>query len=155
MISPDLADEFDSYPLDHFWTTSMRFVAETLSILMLRDPAALVYARMAPFAANLPHTPTMIWEVGHHSLGRLATVLGRYDDAEAHFHAAADTHQRIRAPYLLASTRLTWAEMLARRARDGDRAWARDLARQAATIATESGYAGVQHWAQTLLDQLS
>jgi hypothetical protein len=89
------------------------------------------------FTRRLGHeaSPSAVWEVGHHSLGRLATALGRYDDADAHFRAAADAHQRLQAPYLLASTRVAWAEMLARRANEGDKNQARDLAQQAATVA--------------------
>ena len=155
LIADDVADDFASYPFDMSWTTSMRFLAETLSDLELADPAAVLYTQLTPFAANLAYTPTMVWEVGHHSLGRLATVLGRYDDADAHFRAAADTHQRLQAPYLLASTRIAWAEMLARRAKHGDPNQARDLAEQTATVAAPSGYGRIERRTQMLLAQLS
>jgi class 3 adenylate cyclase len=155
VIAADIADDFRSHPFDATWTTSMWLLAETLSDLELADPAAVLYTRLTPFAANLPYARVGVGEVGHHALGRLATVLGRYDDADAHFRAAADTHQRLHAPYLLASTRIAWADMLTRRANDDDPDQAHHLAQQAAMVATQSGYGGIERRAQTLLTQLS
>jgi hypothetical protein len=108
LISADLANGFRSCPFDYSWSTSIYWLAETVSDLKLREPAAALYTRLKPFAANLPYTGPSVWEIGHHSLGRLATVLDRYDDADAHFRPATETHQRLRAPYLLASTRIAW-----------------------------------------------
>ena len=48
-------------------------------------------------------------------LGALATLLGRFDEAEAQFAAATDLHGRIGAPCWLARTRLEWSRMLLRR----------------------------------------
>jgi class 3 adenylate cyclase len=57
-------------------------------------------------------------------LGRLATTLGRYDEAAAHFEDALASHEREGAPLWLANTRYEYAAMLQRRgaAGDGERA---------------------------------
>jgi hypothetical protein len=46
------------------------------------------------------------------ALGRLAVVLGRPDDAEAHFREAVEVHGRLGAPFLLARTELALSTLL-------------------------------------------
>jgi class 3 adenylate cyclase len=84
-------------------------------------------------------------------LGLLATTVGDWSDAEARFAAAAATHQRIRAPILLACTRLEWARMLLARAepKDGDRA--DEFLHQALATARELGLAKIEREAVGLL----
>src|SRR5439155_18705023 len=55
-----------------------------------------------------------------HYLGPLATVLGRLEEAEAHFVEAEQIHDRIGAPAWLARTHLEWARMLLVRRAPGD-----------------------------------
>jgi hypothetical protein len=72
---------------------------------------------------------TAVWGSVRRPLRRLAAVLGRDAEAERHFPAALDMHQRMRAPVFAALTRLDWAEALCAR-REHTRA--RDLATAAA-----------------------
>jgi class 3 adenylate cyclase len=84
-------------------------------------------------------------------LGLLAATIGDWPAAEAHFAAAAGTHERIGAPSWLARTRLEWARMLLVRAEPGDGELAHDLLRQALGTARELGLANIERGAIELL----
>ncbi len=86
-----------------------------------------------------------------YDLGLLATTLGRYADADAHFADAVDTNVRVGARGMLPHTYLEWARMLVthRAPRDVDRA--RDLLGQALAAARELGLGGVERQALDLL----
>ena len=73
------------------------------------------------------------------SLGLLATVLARYDDAERHFENALEMNARIRARVWVAHTQHDYARMLVARDGPGDRARATALAAQALATAREVG----------------
>ena len=69
-------------------------------------------------------------------LGKLATVLGRLDDADAHFSAAIGYLESIDATQLIARTRLEWAAARARRGASSRDAVEEEL-RRVETIALE------------------
>jgi tetratricopeptide (TPR) repeat protein len=156
-IADDIAADFDleRYPFDLTWSACMVMVSEVVRELELRDAAAVLYPRLTPFGGNLGNADPAILEVGHHALGRLATVLERYDEADTHFRAAAEFHEGLRAQYLLASTRLEWATMLDRRGGNGDVDRVRELAQQAFGAATNGGYGRIEERASALLGGLS
>ena len=80
----------------------------------------------------------------HFSLGRLATLLGRYDDAENHLGRAHEIHAAMPAPYFLDRTRWAWAEMLLTRGDPADHERARLLATQAHDEAVTRGFGLVE-----------
>jgi len=86
-------------------------------------------------------------------LGRLATVLGRYDDAEAHFRLALELHTRLQAPYWTARTELDWANLLLARARPGDKQAAGIGSRRPGLIAEANHYGGLLNGPNALLDR--
>jgi len=69
-------------------------------------------------------------------LGRLAGLIGRWDDAEAHFATGRALEQRLEAPPLIARTDLHRAEMLLRSGRAGDTRRADELLGGATGTAT-------------------
>ena len=73
----------------------------------------------------------------------MLAVLGRYDEIDAHFAAALDIHERLEAPYLIARTRLDWADALRERNRPGDASLAATLASAAYVAATAHGFSGL------------
>ncbi|NNE72887.1 MAG: hypothetical protein HKN26_04425, partial [Acidimicrobiales bacterium] len=77
------------------------------------------------------------------SLGVLATALGRYDLAEAHFEVALETNEHIRAPYWTARTQLEFAEMLHERGASSDLSRADALVQRARQVAHKRGYQGL------------
>lgn len=89
-----------------------------------------------------------------HFLGTLAVVLGRYDDACGHFQEALEVHERLRAPALVAETRLEMASALLARNGKGERAQAEQLLRTALDLAAEYGCTRVERLARARLDRL-
>lgn len=73
------------------------------------------------------------------SLGVLARVAGRLDDAEAHLERAFIANQRLESARLVAGTQYDLARVLLQRARAGDRVRALDLIRAARALAEEHG----------------
>ena len=89
-----------------------------------------------------------------HYLGGLATVLGRYEDAENYFTIAAALSEREGARFNAARTNLLWGRMLAARRAPGDAERARELLAIARTAAVANGYSNVEHRAAAALQLL-
>ena len=113
--------------------------------------AGVLYELMSPYSDQVVATAGVTCGAVGHYLGRLATILDRFDEAEAHFAAAEATHERIGAPAWLARTRCEWAGMLLTRRQPPDAERARDLLGQALTTARELGLGSVERRAVTLL----
>jgi hypothetical protein len=79
------------------------------------------------------------------ALGRLATTLERYEQAEGHFVAAADIEERLGAPLFLARTHASWAHALIARGQPEDLERAQQVLEQAEEAATRLG-AGGHRW---------
>jgi hypothetical protein len=92
-------------------------VPAALACARLADPALVLplYDLLLPFADVITGVNIGWSGSGNHHLGMLASVLGRFDDAEEHFSAARATHDRIAAPAWRARTNLEWARMLTTR----------------------------------------
>lgn len=142
-------------PFDLYWllaTTNWSAVAVHLGE---KTHAERLLALLRPYEAQavaLIAVPTP--SVAHH-LGLLAATLGRYDEAERWFGAAADIHQQIGAPHWLARTRLEWARMLLARHQPKDAQRAGELLGQALVTARELGLANVERRAAALLQECS
>jgi hypothetical protein len=87
-------------------------------------------------------------------LGGLASVLGRYDEAEAYFAQSAASSERAAAKYFAARTNLLWGMMLADRQGLGDVQKARELLTKAHSSAAANGYGTVDRRAATALHLL-
>ena len=90
-----------------------------------------------------------------HYLGGLATVLGRYDEADSYFAYAAAVNDRAGAKFFAARTDLRWGQMLSRRNAPGDTEAARDPLTKAHAIAAAHGYGNVERRAATALQVLA
>ena len=112
------AEDFQKVPWDYLWP--LMFVwADACSRLGLADRADELYELLAPFAGRLAGGGIVFGSIDW-ALGRLATTLGRYEQAERHFAAAAEIDERFGAPLLLARTRAGWAGALIARGRPED-----------------------------------
>ncbi|HEV3364189.1 MAG TPA: LuxR family transcriptional regulator, partial [Acidimicrobiia bacterium] len=89
-----------------------------------------------------------------YDLGLLASVLERYDDADAHFAEAVEAHHRIGARGMLAHTHLARARMLLRRQRPGDPERASEQLRHAQETARQLGLNNIEEEAGALLGDL-
>jgi tetratricopeptide (TPR) repeat protein len=93
-----------------------------------RGTAQKLYDELLPFAdLNVVGVAELARGTVMRSLGVLATVLGRSDDAVRHFEAALDANQRMGGRPWLARTQHEYAQMLLARDAPGDRDRAGDM----------------------------
>ncbi|HMK10154.1 MAG TPA: hypothetical protein VK461_01095, partial [Acidimicrobiales bacterium] len=86
-------------------------------------------------------------------LGRLAGLIGRWDDADTHFATGRALEERLQSPPLVARTDLHQAEMLLRARRPGDAARAEQLLSAAHATAVRLDMHDLLHDIETLRDQ--
>jgi class 3 adenylate cyclase/tetratricopeptide (TPR) repeat protein len=113
-------DEFAQVPRDWNWLASMFVLAEICVDLGEAKHAEIVYRLLAPYSARNAmlgyyHTFGSV----AFALGRLAALLGRFDEAAAHFEMALAANAQIRAMVPLAHTEGELAKLLLARG-EGD-----------------------------------
>ena len=91
-------DEFAQVPRDWNWLASMFVLADICVDLGEAKHAEVLYRLLAPYSAR---NAMLGWYHTYGSiafaLGRLAALLGRFDEAKAHFETALAANARIRA----------------------------------------------------------
>jgi tetratricopeptide (TPR) repeat protein len=128
-----------------------------MACVVCRDTAiaAALFDRLRPFADQVGTVGRLLVdEPVSHVLGGLATVLGRYDEADAYYAHAAAFNDRAAAKFLAANNNLFWAAMLTERDAPGDNERARELLTRAQTAAAANGYAGIERRATEALEHL-
>ena len=82
---------FAAIPEDTLWLLSVAQVVQAVHHLGDTDAATVLYPKLAPYADRcVVNLNQLSWGSVARSLGLLATTLGRFDEAEAHFdHALA------------------------------------------------------------------
>jgi tetratricopeptide (TPR) repeat protein len=135
------AGGFETLPMDSTWLMSMSLLANICTQLDDREQAAVLYDRMAPFSGRVVLLGDALVSNGSCAryVGKLATTLGRWDDAERHFDAAEHANETIGAHPFAALGKYDRAMMLLARGRDDDRARAASLLENAAASAREIG----------------
>jgi class 3 adenylate cyclase len=143
-------------PMNSAWLTGM--VTYGGAAIECRDPefALPLFDRLVPWADEWSGTggPTVEGPVSH-TLGGLATLLGRYDEADAYFAHSAASSQRARAKFFAARSHLLWGRMFTARGAPVDIEKARNLLTKAHTAAVANGYRTVERRAATALQELS
>ena len=113
-------DEFTQVPRDWNWLASMFVLADICVDLGETKHAQIVYRLLAPYSAR---NAMLGWYHTYGSvacaLGRLAGLIGRLDEAEAHFERALAANARIRATVPLAHAECELAKLLLARG-EGD-----------------------------------
>jgi eukaryotic-like serine/threonine-protein kinase len=116
-------DDFGRLSRDEDWLVNMSLLGDVVVSLGDRARAGVAYELLRPFG-HLNAYAQM--EIGRGAVGRnlgsLATLLGRYQEAEIHFRSAAEMNARMGAWPWLARTREDWARMLVDRGDARDRA---------------------------------
>jgi hypothetical protein len=154
----ELLEEFAAagyqLPLDQLWLTGMVDFAE--AAIECRDPAhaGALFDQLEPWADQLPATGGSALVPVSHYLGGLATVLGRYDEADAYFARSAAMSVRMGAKFFAARTDLLWARMLVERGGPGDMAKARSLLASARDVASAQSYGVIERRAVAALAEL-
>src|SRR5690606_16718579 len=119
-------------------------LAEVAALSWDQDLAARLYDPLVPYA----HLVAMaggepVGGSALRSLGKLATVMGRFDQAERHFEHALSVHEGMGANVCTARTNHDRAIMLARRGGPDDLERARELAGVVAEAARRLGVAAL------------
>jgi class 3 adenylate cyclase len=117
-------DDFAMFPRDANWPISQALLVEVCAYLRDRQRAAYLYDQLLPSAEKcvIVGACVDVYGVTHGALGRLATVLERWDDAERHFTAALEMNTAMGATRWVARIQLRYGEMLLLRDGPGDRA---------------------------------
>jgi tetratricopeptide (TPR) repeat protein len=153
LLEAERARGFET-PYDSTYTTHLAGWADVATHFGDQTAAAMLYERLAPWPHVVICTGCSLNGAGAHFLGELATVLGRYDAAEAHLAEALRIHEALGAPFFIARTHLEWGRTLAARRGAGDLVRARDLVEKAQQIASTRGYLVVERRAAALLASL-
>jgi len=122
-----------AFPKDGNYHNCLHLAAETCVALGDRDGAAALYEKLLPTAGVYAYYGAGIAMIGPLSgqLGMLATLLERYDEAEAHFEQTLAGLEALRAWPWLAQVQYDFARMLIARDAPGDRGRALELLNQA------------------------
>ena len=148
------AGAFD-LPVDLNWT--LAFACYAIAAVAVDDPdfAGPLLEQLAPYADQLATSAITNASPVSCLLGGLATVVGRYEQADAYFSQAAATNDRLKAKSFTARTNLWWGMMHAKRKAHGDTDRARHLLTHAHTVAAANGYAHIERLATEALAQLA
>lgn len=124
---------------DITWFAFMMFATIVAAAADDRAWAGRLYAELLPYAGRNSNDGAGTSGPVDLGLGRAATVLGRYGDAERHFDAAAGLCHAWRAPMWSAHTMYEHALMLRRREGVGDAARAHSLLDECLSLARANG----------------
>ncbi len=138
-------------PQDQIWLTGMVDFAD--AAIECGEPryAGPLFDRLQPWADQLPATGGSALAPVSYYLGGLATVLGRFDDAEAYLAQSAGFCARVGAKFFAARTDLSLGKLFVARGAPDDVQRARELIARAHTAAAALGYGAVERRAAEAL----
>jgi class 3 adenylate cyclase/tetratricopeptide (TPR) repeat protein len=139
-----LATGFSDLPFDIAWPQAAVQYADCAADLRRTDAAPLLYEQLLPYADRFAFLSCTDSGSLSRPLGRLATLLGRYDDAEGHLRDALAMHERMGARFWTGRTRIDQAELCLTRRAPGDVEAAREHLEAAQRIVDEYGLGGLQ-----------
>jgi len=147
--------DFHHAAYDPVWLITTTLWADTAAWLEDTSAAGILYERLSPFEAQgAVAGATFVGTVGVY-LARLATVLGRHDDALRLFEQADAQLRALRAPLWQARNQVEWARLLSTQGTETDLRHARELLTEATATAATYGCAGIERRANELAQALS
>ena len=155
LFEPDADNQFVDFPRDLVWTSAMTYCADDAVDLGHTQAVQVLFDRLHPFRDLVSFNNGTVEGAISRSMGRMAHVLGRHDEAESLFQAALSMNERIKAPYWMARTKLDYADLLIDRAAIGDTEKAREMIGQAFGVAQEYRYGALERRAQGQLESLA
>ncbi len=129
---------------DLFWTTGICAYAEAATVFGTPEHAASLFDLLEPFADQCGATGATTTGPISRYLGGLATVLGRYEEAERYFADAAVFCREAGANFYGIRTDLWWSALLLQRRAPGDRQRATSLLRSVQGAAAGAGYRAME-----------
>jgi class 3 adenylate cyclase len=139
------ADDSFPLPLDLLHVQGLARWAECAVLAQDRESAAVLYDRLAPYRSHLVNAAVIAIGSAEMFLGLLATVLERYEDADAHFRTAQATHETMTVPVCQARAQVFWAAMLIHRDPANGARSARPLLAKASEVARRHGATGIEN----------
>ena len=130
-------------PMEVTWLTGMVAYAEAASQTDDAPAASALFEQLHHYDGQWHYSDIAAAGPLSRSLGNLATVLGRYDEAEDYFARAWAASQGARAWFFAARTALSWGTMLTRRGNEGDADSAKRMLTHAQDLADDHGYANI------------
>jgi class 3 adenylate cyclase/tetratricopeptide (TPR) repeat protein len=155
LFDAEYASAFADIPFDILWLASMAEFADSAADLGQGDAAALIYEKLLPYAGRFIFVGVFDYGFISRPLGRLATLLGRYDHAQRHLADAFGQHEALAAPYWTARTQLDQTELCLARQIGTDREAVHQLLPAVTTVATKHGYGGLLPRIEPLASRLS
>ncbi len=147
--------DFD-LPMNQGWITGMFCYAEAAIRCGDQKYAGPLFDRLAPWAEQSVASGSVTASgLVSHSLGGLATVQERYNEADFYFNQSSASSARMKATFYVAMTDLLWGSMLAQRQAEGDTEKARDLLTKAHNAAVVHGYRNVERRAAAGIQNLN
>jgi tetratricopeptide (TPR) repeat protein len=146
------ANDFASLRRDSTWTIQLADVAELVSLLEASEYADSLYERLAPKAGEVIVSSPGCFCAGavDRYLGMMSELMGRMEPAQRHYERALALAENINSEPLLAHTKVSYAQMLLRRAERSDGRLARDLLDQVLAVSTRLGLVRLQQMAESL-----
>jgi AAA ATPase-like protein len=134
------ADGFTQLPRDGLWTLHVASLADACALVGDVARAEQLYELLLPHADYnaVSYTQQPLGPVALR-LGKLASLLGRWMDADAHFENALARCELLGARAMRARTLIEYATVLARRGEPADRGRLEGLVHEAEQLCTELG----------------
>jgi tetratricopeptide (TPR) repeat protein len=151
LLAHETSTGFSELPPDVTWLPGLAIYAEVAAHLQDEAAANVLHGLLAPWSGQVVYSGISAWGCVDHHLGAVASVLGRYEEAEEHLRAAAELNVALRAPVWSARTELATARLLLLRDGPGDRERGRALLERAAAAAQRLGSATLARRAAGLL----
>jgi hypothetical protein len=147
--------ELAAVPRDFLWRPTVYLAADACAEIEHRDGAQAFYEAASPYAGAAAAI-NQVFPLGSMArvVGRLATVLERWDEAEHQFEYALDHNDRMGFEAWTAWTRLNYGDMLLRRTRPGDCDRAVTLLNESHAFAKKAHMAKVEGDCERLLANL-
>jgi len=132
------ADDFCEVPRDWNWLPAMFVLSEVCVALGEAGHAETLYRLLSPYASrNAVLGYVYTYGSVAYALGKLAAVMEKFDEAEAHFEAAIAANRKIRAAVWTAHAEFELGALLLTRGKEADRETAQGLI-EAARRASQS-----------------
>jgi class 3 adenylate cyclase/tetratricopeptide (TPR) repeat protein len=144
------ARSFD-LPMDVAWLDGIVNYAQPAIELGMEEAATQLLELLRPFHGQVPFQGLVPHEPVAMFVGGLATVLGRYEEAETYFEEADELNRRGEMRFAEANTKMLWGRMLRQRGEPGDAERSRELLEQSGESAASRGYAMVERRANAEL----
>ncbi|MGH7818667.1 MAG: tetratricopeptide repeat protein, partial [Candidatus Binatia bacterium] len=147
------ANDFSDIPREWVWLYTMSRLAEIAFLFDGERPRNALYDYLLPYADRCVMAGALFCTGSvSRPLGVLASLMGRFEDAEKHFEAALEMNTRIRSRVWVAHTEHDYARMLVARGAAGDREKAAGLLESALATTRETGMKVLE---QTILATLA